>query len=144
MESLEFADLPGGALLLIDSAPLIFFLEGHPEFGPFYRPLFEAHGDGRFRLAVTTITLAELMTGPLQSGDEALAERYRTTLESWVVVELSSDIAASAARIRGKLRLKLPDAIQAASAIAINADALVTHDRDFSRLSAIRVIRFAT
>ena len=35
---------------------------------------------------------------------------------------------------------KLPDAVQAASAIAINADALVTHDRDFSRLRAVRVL----
>ncbi len=141
MESLNFADLPDGALLLVDSAPIIYFLEGHSKFGPFYRPLFEAHGHGRFRLAVTTVTLAEVMTGPLQSGDEALAERYRATLESWVLVELSNDIAASAARIRARLRLKLPDAIQAASAIAINADALVTHDRDFSRLRAVRVIR---
>jgi predicted nucleic acid-binding protein len=38
------------------------------------------------------------------------------------------------------LRLKLPDAVQAASAIAINADALITHDRDFSRLRALRVL----
>ncbi len=144
MESLAFADLPDGALLLIDSAPIIFFLEGHPKFGGFYRPIFEAHGTGRLRLAVTTVTLAEVLTGPLQSGDEVLAERYRAILESWIVVELTNDIAASAARIRGRTRLKLPDAIQAASAIAINADALVTHDRDFSRLGGLRVIRFAS
>ncbi|MBL8198907.1 MAG: PIN domain-containing protein [Chromatiales bacterium] len=50
------------------------------------------------------------------------------------------DIAATAARLRASLALKLPDAVQAASAIAINADALVTHDRDFSRLRAVRVL----
>jgi predicted nucleic acid-binding protein len=31
-------------------------------------------------------------------------------------------------------------AVQAASALAINAAALVTHDRDFSRVSALRII----
>ena len=31
-------------------------------------------------------------------------------------------------------KLKLPDAIQLASALAINADALVTHDRDFAKV----------
>jgi hypothetical protein len=31
-----------------------------------------------------------------------------------------------------RLRLKPADAVQAASALAINAAALVTHDRDFS------------
>jgi len=36
--------------------------------------------------------------------------------------------------------LKLPDAIQLASAIAINADALVTHDRDFAKLRGMRIL----
>jgi len=36
--------------------------------------------------------------------------------------------------------LLLADAIQAASALAINADALVTHDRDFGRVRALRVL----
>jgi predicted nucleic acid-binding protein len=80
------------------------------------------------------------MTGPLQKKDEALARRYRAVLQSWQMVELDSDIADSAARLRATLRLKLPDAVQAASALAINADALVTHDRDFSRLKSLRVI----
>lgn len=56
------------------------------------------------------------------------------------LVPLDVDIAEQAARMRASLRLKLPDAIQAASALAINAAALVTHDRDFSRLRALRVI----
>jgi predicted nucleic acid-binding protein len=38
------------------------------------------------------------------------------------------------------LRLRLADAVQAASALAIHAAALVTHDRDFSRLQSLRVI----
>ena len=81
-----------------------------------------------------------MLAGPLSAGDEALAKRYRAVLESWQVVELSVDIAESAARLRVSLKTKLPDAIQAASAIAINADALVTHDRDFSRVTALKVI----
>jgi len=45
-----------------------------------------------------------------------------------------------AARLRAVLKLKLADAVQAASALAIGADALVTHDRDFSALRDLRVI----
>ena len=63
MGPLEFGDLPEQALLLIDSAPIIYFLEGHPKFGPRFRPLFEAHAAGRLRFAVTTITIAEVLTG---------------------------------------------------------------------------------
>jgi predicted nucleic acid-binding protein len=140
MEPLEFDDLPAEALLLIDTAPIIYFLEGHRTLGPRFRPLFAAHAADRLRFAVTTITIAEVLTGPLQTGDDALARLYRTILESWQPVELNVDIAESAARLRGSLRLKLADAIQAASALAINAAALVTHDRDFSRVRALRVI----
>jgi predicted nucleic acid-binding protein len=128
------------ALLLIDSAPIIYVLEAHPRLGRRYAPLFEAHAAGRLRFAVTTITIAEVLAGPLQRGDDALARRYRAILGSWQPVPLDIEIAESAARLRASLRLKLADAVQAASALAINAEALVTHDRDFSRVHALRVI----
>jgi predicted nucleic acid-binding protein len=80
------------------------------------------------------------LTGPLQAADEALAKRYRAILESWQPIALDIDIAESAARLRDSLRLKLADAVQAASALSINAAALVTHDRDFSRVRSLRVI----
>jgi predicted nucleic acid-binding protein len=140
MEPLEIGDLPAQALVVLDSAPVIYFLEGNRKFGPRFAPLFEAHAAGRLRFAVTTITVAEVLAGPLQVGDDAVARRYRTVLESWQVVDLDVDIAESAARLRASLHLKLPDAIQAASALAINAAALVTYGRDFSRVRSLRVI----
>ena len=139
MEPLEFEDLPEDALVLIDSAPIIYILEGHPKFAPRFKPLFEAHASGRLRFAVTTIAIAEVLTGPLQAADDALAQRYRAILESWQTIALDIDIAESAARLRASLRLKLADAVQAASALAINAAALVTHDRDLSRVRSLRV-----
>jgi predicted nucleic acid-binding protein len=139
MGPIGLTGLDQGAVILMDSPPIIYVLEGHPRFGPRFRPLFEAHAVGRLRFAVTTITIAEVLTGPLKSADEPLARRYRAILETWQVVALSTDIAESAARLRATLRLKLADAIQAASALAINAAALATHDRDFSRVTSLRV-----
>jgi predicted nucleic acid-binding protein len=140
MGPLAFEDLSEQALLLMDSAPIIYFLEGHRKLAPRFGPLFAAHAAGRLRFAVTTITVAEVLTGPLRAGDVALARRYRAILESWQLVDLDVDIAENAARLRASLRLKLADAVQAASALAVNAAALVTHDRDFSRVHSLRVI----
>jgi predicted nucleic acid-binding protein len=140
MEPLDFSNVPDEGLLLIDSAPIIYVLEGHPQFARRYAPLFEAHAAGRLRFAVTTITIAEVLTGPLQRGDDALASRYRAIFGSWQSVPLDMEIAETAARLRASSRLKLADAVQVASALAINAIALVTHDRDFSRVHALRVI----
>lgn len=140
MEPVSLEGLPENALLLVDSAPIIYVLESHPEFAPAFRPVFEAHEKGLVRFAVTTVTLAEVLTGPLSKGDEVLVEKYRATLRSWFVVDLDAETAESAARLRAALKLKLADAVQAASALAIGADALVTHDRDFSALRDLQII----
>jgi predicted nucleic acid-binding protein len=140
MEPLVAEDLPAGALGLVDSAPIIYTLEAHPKFAGRYEALFARHAAGELSLAVTTITIAEVLTGPLGAGEEALSKRYRTVLESWQVVELTADIAETAARLRARHKLKLADAIQLASALAINADALVTNDRDFAKVRGLRVL----
>lgn len=140
MDALNAAVLPEGALLLVDSAPIIYTLEANERFAQRFAPLFERHANGELALAVTTITIAEVLTGPLKAGEEALARRYRAVLDAWQVVNFTSDIAESAARLRAKYRLKLPDAIQLASALEINADALVTHDRDFANVRGLQVL----
>lgn len=140
MGALDLSGLPTPALLLFDSAPIIYWLEETPGFAERFEPAFELQAAGRAEFAVTTMTIAEVLAGPFKNRDDTRAQRYRAVLESWRVVELTADLAEGAARLRGSLNLKLPDAIQVASALAINADALVTHDRDFSRVSALRVI----
>lgn len=138
--SVEKSELPYGALVLVDTAPIIYVLERDPQFAPRFRPLFERQGAGGIQFAVTTMTIAEVLTGPIKAGEEALAKRYRAVMESWQVVNLTVDIAESAARFRASLGLRTADAIQIASAIAINADALLTHDRDFSRVKFLKVL----
>ncbi len=72
-----------------------------------------------------------------------MADDYREVLTSpaWRVVDLNPEIAHRAARIRARTRLRLPDAVQVATAVHTSSLGLVTHDRDFSALerSAERV-----
>jgi predicted nucleic acid-binding protein len=140
MGPLAIDDLPDQALVLVDSAPIISVIERHPRLGARFAPLFAAQDAGRLRLAVTTMTIAEILVGPLRAGEEALARRYRAVLESWQTVPLDAAIAESAARLRAAHRLGLADAVQAASALAIGAAALVTHGRDLARLRGLHVI----
>src|SRR5258708_13912865 len=100
MEPIDFAYLPEHALLLMDSAPIIYFLDSHPTFGPRFKPVFEAHAAGHLRFAVTTVTVAEVLTAPLQAGVEALAPRSRARLQSAHGRDLDVGIAEHAARLR--------------------------------------------
>lgn len=77
MEPVSLEGLPENALLLVDSAPIIYVLEDHPDFARAFRPVFVAHEKGLARFAVTTMALAEVLTGPVSKKDEVLTEKYR-------------------------------------------------------------------
>ena len=128
--------LPPRATVVVDTAPVIYLLDGHSGFLPRFLPLFRAAERGELTILLTPVTLAEVLAGPLKARKEALAERYESALREglgWRVVDLSADLAAKAARLRVRYGLKLPDAFQLAAALVHSADALVTHDRDFGQ-----------
>lgn len=132
--------LRDGDLVVVDSAPLIYLLDDHPQFASGFVGLFDLQAEGRVQIAISTITMAEVLAGPFKHGQDVLARRYEKELANFEVVPVSQDIAVTAARIRAGTGLRLPDALQAATALEIGAVALVTHDRDFSRLAGLRVI----
>ncbi|MEO7391572.1 MAG: type II toxin-antitoxin system VapC family toxin [Ramlibacter sp.] len=135
-----WAGLRTDDLVIVDSAPLIYLLEDHPRFAALFQGLFEAADNGELRIGISTITVAELLVGPLKQGQDALAKRYEKALAAFEVFPVSVEIAVTAARLRATTGLRLPDAIQAATALEAGAAALVTHDRDFSRLKGLRVL----
>lgn len=132
--------LSEGATVLVDTAPWIYLLEDHVEFAPRFMGLFEAAERGQIQLALSTISLAEVLTGPYRAGQTALAKRYETALTAYQVLPLSASVAVLAAQLRVQYRLKLPDAVQLASALDMGAAALVTHDRDFSCVQGLPVL----
>jgi predicted nucleic acid-binding protein len=92
---------------------------------------------------ISTVTLAEVLAGPLRAGNELLTAQYREALTrslGWQVMPLDVDTAVQAARVRTAYRLRLPDAIQVATAIRTGAAALVTHDRALRRVRGLKVV----
>lgn len=135
-----WANLPQGASVLVDTAPWIYVLESHPQFADRFVGLFEAAAKGHVLIALSTITLAEVLTGPFKAGQTALAKRYEKALLQYRVVDVSAPVAALAAQLRAQYRLKLPDALQLATALDMGANALVTHDRDFSQVTGLDIL----
>lgn len=132
--------LKDGSRIAVDSAPLIYFLEDHRTLAARFVPLFEAEAAGIIEIVVSAIAVAEVLAGPLKTGNEALASRYRRAMEAWQIVAVDAELATMAARLRAAYGLRLADAIHAATAISSGCVALVTHDRDFTRLKGLRVI----
>ncbi len=139
------ARIPDGVTVTVDTAPIVYLLSDVQPLADYFAPLFEAVEQGRNRIVISTITLTEVLVGPLQNGEDILAERYRVSLtraRGWSTVPLSNGIAARAARIRAGHRLKLPDAVQVATALETDSYALVTYDRDFKSIDEIPIIGY--
>ncbi len=140
---IDLAFIKDNALVTVDTAPIIYLLEDHPRFAEEFVPLFQQIEAGRILAVISPVTIAEVVAGPLSSGNEILAERYFKVLTSgpnWTVQELTAELSSLAARIRIRYGLKLPDAIQVATAVQTGSSALITHDRDFQGVDEIRIL----
>ncbi len=123
-----------GERFLLDTNAVVALLRGNAR-------LLELVGGAEW-LAISIITRLEFLAFErLGRADARLFGRF---LEQVVVVPLTNDDAdliEAALRLRKKYRLKLPDAIVAASAL-VNDAALVTADREFDRVTALRRVDF--
>jgi predicted nucleic acid-binding protein len=135
-------EIPDGASVLVDTNPIIYVFEGNPLAAQF-KGVFADIESGRIQAIVTPITIAEIVCGPMKAGNEALAERYRYALcagSGWALREIDADIAMLAARLRLQHRIKLPDALQLATAVHEGCHSLLTYDRDFGDGTVVKIL----
>ena len=123
--------------VFLDTAPLIYFIEGHSAYQPILSQLFDFNDKGGFSFVTSSVTLLEVLVKPLREGQKAVAEQYRDILTTAPGIELfdvTSAIAEQAALLRAKYNIRTPDAIQLATCIELGADYFLTND---NRLKAV-------
>lgn len=126
-----------GKTVGLDTAPLIYFIEKHPEFHPRVRPFFLAMQRGDFKVVTSTMTITEVLVHPIRYNDDALTATYRDILQNAAhlrTVPVTAEVAETAARLRAVHKIRTPDAIQAATAIVMHADFFLTNDEQLSVL----------
>ena len=77
---MEWIETLRGAIVGLDTAPLIYFIEENPTYLPIVRRFFEAVDRGEFRAVTSVLTLTEVLIHPLRHGDHNLADQYRRIL----------------------------------------------------------------
>lgn len=68
-----WAGLPLHSTVVVDTVPFTYILDAHPQFADRFVGLFEAAAAGNLSTALSTITLAEVLTGPHKVGQTAFA-----------------------------------------------------------------------
>jgi predicted nucleic acid-binding protein len=125
----------------LDTAPLIYFIEENPGYLHVVQPFFEAVAKGSFRTVTSSLTIAEVLVQPFRKGNKKLVEEYLTLLlnaESLFTIDVTPEIAETAARLRAEHNMRTPDAIQVATAVNEGASFFLTND---SRLKSIKDLR---
>lgn len=132
--------------VFLDTAPLIYFIEGHSEYQEKLMTCFLANDDDEFTFITSSITLLEVLVKPLRERRPKLVAQYREILlnaSGILLVEVSNDIAEGAAKLRAKYNLKTPDAIQVATALEHQADYFFTNDYRLAVIQEITIVTLA-
>ena len=129
--------------LFLDTAPVIYYIEGDAKYLPHADIVFNALDNLAFSAVTSPITLAECLILPLRNADENVRKAFlELILNSQNIHFHSSDetIALKAAELRANYNLTLTDAFQVATAIVTECDAFLTNDSALKRVNEIHVI----
>lgn len=127
-------ELLRGDRIFLDTAPLIYFFEDHPEFGGRMASLLTAATANGVRLVTSLVSDIELQTGPAASGKAELMRRYRQSLlhsGQFLIWPLDEATADTTVALRAQYQMKTPDAIQLASSQQAHCRYMITNDRQW-------------
>jgi predicted nucleic acid-binding protein len=131
--------------LYFDSMLWIYYLEGHPIFGPpahsFVNRIRSAHHD----LLSSHLVLAEVLVLPKKNRDVFTTTKYLRYFQSSAVslIPLSSHVAERFADIRESTRVKPADAPHLALAASAETDYFVTTDTKLHSLTVPGIAHIA-
>ncbi len=129
--------------VFLDTAPLIYFIEGNSEYQQHLKNLFTKNDEGDFYFITSTITLLEVLVKPLREGAVEIAQLYRDILLKAPfieIIDMSPIIAEQAANLRARYNLKTPDAIQLATCLDRKADYFLTNDIRLKNVIEVTVV----
>ncbi len=131
--------VPAGSRVAFDTPVLIYFLERHPRFYQEVRQFFERMEGGDIHGVLSSLALTELLVPAFRAGQVDKAHNLLGLLSGFPnldILDVTTPIAVTAARLRGEYKLNTPDALHAATALHAKVNVLITNDRDFLRLES--------
>jgi predicted nucleic acid-binding protein len=133
-----------GKLVFVDTMPFIYHIEEHPVYVETVEAFFiGALRDKNYRLMTSVITLGEVLVQPYRKGCNDLVAEYEEIIcgtDDILVVPIDQVTSRKAARLRADHSLKMPDALQLASALVNGADYFLTNDKGIATTGLPQVV----
>ena len=133
-----------GRVVGLDTAPLIYHVEEKAPYFAAVDPFFAALTAGELRGVTSILTLTEALVDPVRHNDTRLADRYRAILlntPGLLTMPVCTEIVERAAAIRAEhRRVRLPVAVQLATALIGGADFFLTNDIALPPLPGLKML----
>jgi predicted nucleic acid-binding protein len=129
--------------IAVDTSPFIYYIEGHPQFGPLAREIFDQISVGTCRGVTSVVTLMEIIVKPNRDQQLGVANEYATILSQLPnldVVPVDNSDAWRAGTLRAMNTIRPADALQIATCIGAGATVFVTNDRRLRQINEIDVL----
>jgi predicted nucleic acid-binding protein len=135
-------NLPDNAIVYIDTAIVIYTLEGNENYLPSLDPLWSRFESGDIELMTSELTLMEVLVHPLKTKNLQLVADYEEFLTDSAIqlLPINRAILKSAAQIRSVKNIKTPDAIHASTAIQHSCTIFLRNDRGFQNTPGLPVM----
>jgi predicted nucleic acid-binding protein len=133
--------LPDSAIVYLDTAPIIYSIERHPDYWQLLTPIWEKLQSGSIQLMSSELLLLECLVIPLRTNNTVLITAYEQFLSSRITLfPIHDSILRLAAQLRATNNLKTPDAIHAATALKIGCTQFLTNDAGLRTVSGLSVV----
>lgn len=136
-------DRLNGDRIYFDSNIWIYALEGFIEYRSVLTPLLESDKT----IVTSELTIAEVLVTAVRDNDAVKRSAYIEAVlnpDNTEAIPINRRILLEAARIRSYTKLKLPDAIHAATALATNCTTFLTNDKQFRTVEGLNVLLLQT
>ena len=121
----------------IDAAPLIYIIEGHPEFADNVINFISESLTQGDSFITSVITIMEFGVKPEKENRKDIINKFHEFLSkiNMQIEDVDKEIATKAYQLRAKYQfLKSMDALQIATALIANCDEFLTNDRKLSEI----------
>jgi predicted nucleic acid-binding protein len=128
----------------LDTVVFVYFIQEHPQYLPLIEPLFAAIDAGTVEGVASSLTFLETLVVPYRVGNVPLGERYEALLtgsRGIRMLDLDRPLLRAAAQLRASLRVRTPDAIQLAAALAARCSAYLTNDRELPPVPGLKILQ---
>lgn len=132
-----------GDRIYLDSNIWIYSSQGTPAYKQALSSMFAAVDAGTLSVVTSELSLAEILVRPIREGNTLEQQTYIkaiTNTKNSIAVPVERTILIQAAKLRSRTKLKLPDAIHAATAMSSQCTTFLTNDKQFRTVPKLPIV----